>query len=106
MKSFIIGTVVGLEVIVGDYGSMLKFGILNNRNCQEFTVFEHSTNQRTGERRKNFVYENVSTLKNGDNVCAVIGTVVGKNGNLAVYLNNIAAIEAKVIDGLKASFER
>ena len=106
MKSFIIGQLVGVEVLTGDYGSMYKIGILNNRNCQEFTVFEFSTNQRTGERKKNYIYEKLTSLKNGDNVCAIVSSVVGKNGNLVVYLNNIAPVDVKVIDGLKASFER
>lgn len=106
MKSFIIGQLVGMEVLTGDYGSMYKIGILNNRNCQEFTVFEYSTNQSTGERRKNFIFENIGKLKNGDNVCAIVSTIVGKNGNLAVYLNSIAPVDVKVIDGLKASFDR
>ena len=106
MKSFIIGQLVGVEVSTGDYGSMYKIGILNNRNCQEFTIFEYSTNQRTGEREKNYIFEKLTSLKNGDNVCAIVSVFVGKYGNLVVYLNNIAPVDAKVIDGLKASFDR
>ena len=104
MKSFIIGQLVGVEVLTGDYGSMYKIGILNNRNCQEFTVFEFSTNQRTGEQKRNFIFDKLVALENGDYVCAIVSSVVGKNGNLAVYLNNIAPVDVKVIDGLKSSF--
>lgn len=96
MQSFIIGKVVEPVIKNTANGNVFKFGVLSGRTCQEFSVFSFNKDFKTGEMKENPFYEKVSGLQENDLVTAVIGTSVTNNGNLAIYLNDIAQIDEEL----------
>lgn len=105
MQSFIIGKVVAPEAEKTSYGMVVRFGVLIGRTCQEFTCWESRTDQKTGERYKDPLYDRVMALKPSDTVCVLCSSVVTNNGSLGVYLRDVVPIKPELEHQLMAAFK-
>lgn len=96
MTSFLIGRMVEPETkeitikSTGEVRKVFSFGLLSGKNCVGFEVFDNDK-----------AYKKATTFKDGDNVLALVGSSVGKNGQLRTYLNGIAACPNQLQEQLR-----
>ena len=103
MNTITFGKVIdpGVETTNG-YGRIFKFCLYSRGSgAREFTVWEQTTDYNSGEKKVNPLFAKCQTLKDGDNIVALL--YVSDGGK--VYMNNFAVDTVNLKEKVNALFK-
>jgi len=105
MNAFVIGRVIEPEVMNTKKGNVLKFAVLVNRTSTEFSVFEVAgVDEKTGEIKKNALYDRAVLLKDGTLVACIVSPAVDNKNRITYYLRDVTMIDESIRTSLKNAF--